>query len=164
MAMKPNQRKIVEESWDYHEVIDYIEKKYNIDVRDYAKSHEHFPNWLKLVGENPPNYPICPNNIYQVNVNGVMTKITKEEYDIRFKEIHDQYKRFKNWCDKNPEPPYLDFWHWYIENHEIHNGCYSNFNLKYYLNNSSTPEWIREITQLIYNEFQKEKMKFWIEW
>ena len=41
----------VEKSYDYHDVIKYIEGKYNIDTRDYKNSHSHFGIWLKEVKE-----------------------------------------------------------------------------------------------------------------
>jgi len=152
--------------YDYHEVIEYIEKKYNIKTRDYANRSNHFPNWLKLVNEPQPNYPICPSNTYKANINGEMVEITKENYDARYAIIHDQYKRYIIWCKNNPEPPYLDFWHWLIEQdfEDIHNGSSSTLNIKYWLDELCEDDWQREILQLIYNEFQEAEMEFWIEW
>lgn len=88
--------------WDYHDVISYIEKKYNIQVRNYEKE------------------------------DGV----------------------------------YKDFWHWYLDGSSIHNGCYSNFDLYSFLYDKTgyTPDWVKEILQLIYKEFDEEEMYFWIEW
>lgn len=163
---KPKKEYRVNPTYDYHEVIDYIEEKYNINTRDYANRHKHFLNWLKLMNEEPPNYPICPGSKYQVNINGEMVDITKEDYDARYKVIHEQYARFNEWCKSNPEPLYLDFWHWLIENdfEDIHNGSHTTLNIRYWLDKLDEDDWQREILQLICSEFKEDDMEFWVEW
>lgn len=96
-------KQIKEPYWDYHDVIDYIEKKYDIETRGYKKKED-----------------------------GV----------------------------------YRDFWHWYIDCSDISNGCYSHFGLYSFLIDSTgyTPDWVKEILQLIYDEFKEDEMLFWIEW
>ncbi len=99
-----------EPHWDFHQVIDYIEKKYEISVRDYAG------------------------------------KFSNKTYD--------------------ETTPYLDFWHWLIDGpfSEINNGSYQYLDLKYELENEDTPDWVKEILQKIYDEFQEDEMEFWVEW
>lgn len=152
--------------YDYNEVVEFIEDKYNIKTRDYSASSNHFPNWLKLMNEKAPVYPISPNYVYQVMIDGEMVKITKEEYDARFDEIHKQFARYMEWCKANPEPPYHDFWHWLTDNdfQDINNGCKATLCVKYWLENLEEDDWKRKILQLIYDEFHEDEMEFWIEW
>ena len=152
--------------YDYNEVIEYIEKKHGINTRDYANSHNHFPTWLKLMNEETPIYPISPNNIYKVKINDDLVKISKEEYDKRFKIIDDQYKRYNKWRETNPKPPYWDFWCWLVNNDflGISNGCNATLNVKYWLDELDEDDWQREILQLIHDEYKKDEMDFWIEW
>lgn len=152
--------------YNYSEIIDYIEEKYHIETRDYAGRHRYFRKWLELMNETPPNYPNKLHSTCKVKKNNQMVEITQEEYNVRYKEIHEQYARFTEWCKNNSEPPYLDFWHWLINNDflDVENGSYATLNVKYWLDNLDESDWQREIIQLIYNEFRENEMEFLIEW
>lgn len=155
-------KKSIKEVYDFNEVMDYLEHKYNFDHRDYKNSHEHFGTWLNLKQEKKPTHPISLNGKMYL----LEKEITKEEWDKIYKEIHEQYARYKNWCVENPEPPYLDFWHW-LTDHDfsnVRNGCIEVLYIKYWLNKLSDSDWQKEILQYIYNEFQEDEMEFWIEW
>jgi len=95
-----------------------------------------------------------------------MIEITKEDYDARFKEIHEQGKRYGEWLKDNPEPPYLDFWHWLLDEEfeNVHNGSHVNLSVKYWLDKLDEDDWQREILQLIYDEFKEDDIEFWVEW
>lgn len=155
--------------YDYHSVIEYIEKKYHIDTRDYASKFGkdgHFEKWLKIVGEEKPNYPNSPNGKYQVRKGNKMVEITKEEYDSRFVVIHEQYKRYQEWVKDNPEPPYLDFWHWLLDYDfcDVHNGSTEVLHVKELLSDDSNPEWVRQILAYIYCEYNEDTMMMIVEW
>jgi len=57
--------------YDYHEVIEYIEDKYNIKTRGYGRDNvSHFDKWRELFGEDSPNCPHFDGDIPVVNING----------------------------------------------------------------------------------------------
>lgn len=51
--------------------------------------------------------------------------------------------------------PYLDFWHWVLDNHEVHNGCEILFS-KEELETIEKP-WVKEIYQRYIDEFADKK-------
>ena len=95
---KPIAKTIQITYYDYNKVIDYIEEKYSIRVRDYAGYLKDLPN----------------------------------------------------------ERPYLDFWHWIVDNYEIHDGCYVTFTWQEHYDDEDTPEWVKEILSLILKEFPED--------
>ena len=67
--------------------------------------------------------------------------------------------------------PYLDYWHWMIDNqfYELHNGSEQYWDIKGILEGESTPDWVREITQLVFDEFKEQLdenggMEVYISW
>jgi hypothetical protein len=46
---------------------------------------------------------------------------------------------------------YRDFWHWIVDDGDIHNGCY--FHLPEDWRDERYPWWVREIMELIVKEF-----------
>jgi hypothetical protein len=73
----------------------------------------------------------------------------QEKY--KYDELNYAGKKF---TDDN-EIPYLNFWHWVIDNYEISNGCFITFN-KEVLENGSFREdqkWAKEIYKLYIDEF-----------
>lgn len=172
---------------DYHEVIDFIETKYEIQTRDYLNKfgeEDHFDMYQRIMNDPMP----FGNNIYPdesgkhlgfknewtIYRNGKRIEATKEEYEADFKLIHEQYERYNKWCDENPEnkpPEYLDYWHWMIEHQwtELHNGSEQYWFLSEILEDEETPAWVKEITQLVYNEFKEHLDEYgglgvYIEW
>jgi hypothetical protein len=96
-----------EPAWDWHDVIAFLEEKYDIDVRDYNK-------------------------------------------------------KFSKGSEQDVE--YLDFWHWVLGMYDVHNGSFIDLSVKYWLEEKSTPLWVKEILQKMYDEFQEEDMNFWVSW
>ena len=85
--------------------------------------------------------------------------------------IHDHYKRYQEWTKQNPEPPYLDYWHWLLDRcfSNIHNGSEAYWNVKEILEDEQTPDWVKDITQKVYDEFKDNLdesgcLKVLIEW
>ncbi len=63
--------------------------------------------------------------------------------------------------------PYLDFWHWVIENYNPHNGCFMTFSyaaLSY--DYAEHPEWVRTIYRNYLDEFANEpgELKMFVQW
>ena len=157
---------------DFHEMIHFVEKKHNLKTRGYrgigqAKAEDHFASYCRITGDTQPNdgrYPDVSgvNGGETVVRNGKRRAATKVEYDADFKLIHEQYARYKVWAETNPEPEYRDYWHWLLAEvfYDVHNPCEAYFPLKEILNDDDgdydAPHWVKEITQLIHDEFLGE--------
>lgn len=163
----PVQRKALLE---YEDIIAFVEKKYDIDTRDYAGKHNgkggesHFQKYERITGDVVSHlfYPDCSgrNGGKTVMRNGKKRPATEEEYRADFDLIHKQYQRYLKWCKKNPEnepPPYLDYWHWIIENQfdSPSEGTEQYWDLKDILEDETTPDWVKDITQKVYDEFKE---------
>lgn len=98
--------------YDYHELIRYIEEKYNYDSRDFDN---------KYGGRK----------------------------------------------DKPKGTRYLDFWHWFSDHGDTHNGCFKYIPFDY-IEDTETPDFVRTILKDIQTEFDPEKqldnLKVWVEW
>lgn len=104
---------IPEPYWDYREVINYIEAKYNIKTDEYT-----------------------PKNGF-----------TSEQ------------------LEKYGQEPYLCFWHWIVDHHNVHNG--SSFTLYYDdIDDENTPDWVQEILKVIFDEFEPDyaEMEMYVSW
>lgn len=168
---------------NFHEIIKFIEEKYKINTRDYLnlfgtkdRSESHFHKYQKITGDVEPfggHYPDCPENTFRIYKDGKMINVSKEEYDADFKLIHEHYQRYLNWCQENPEntpPKYLDYWHWLIDDcfSEVRNGSEQYWTIVDILEGDA-PQWVKDITQLVYNEFKEELDNYggldvWISW
>lgn len=60
--------------------------------------------------------------------------------------------------------PYLDFYHWVIDNYEVNNRCL--FTLWYDPDDEHVPEWVKEILKMIFDEFEPERaeMEMYVSW
>jgi hypothetical protein len=137
---KPTKKVVKKPMLNYNDIIKFIEEKYNILTRDYAclygskiKNKEgHYEKYQRITGD------VAPKD----------NAVSSQEY----------YKRYKEWVKDNPEPPYLDYWHWLLEHcfSDISNGTSAYFNVSEILEDDKTPDWVKEITKLIYDEFNDE--------
>ncbi|MBI1968775.1 hypothetical protein HYS49_02595 [Candidatus Woesearchaeota archaeon] len=127
---------------DYLEMIRFVEEKYGITVRDYAGRFAVFP---KQVEQYNPTAPP------ELRVDG------NTRYD------SEAYQRFERWREENKLPtpdtiPYLDYWHWLLNNHffEVHNGEVVYWHVQEILDTEDAPVWVKEITQRIHDEFKEQ--------
>lgn len=161
---------------EYNRMVDVVEEKYGVDIRDYAgtfgsvKSGDagHFDIYCRVANDPMPFgdgvYPDVSGlnhgfaEKWTVTRDGVFRAATEEEYDADFKLIHEQYERYNKWVVDNPSPPYLDYWHWAIENAfmEVSNGCDREWCMQEIVEDESNPDWVRNITQLFINEYKDE--------
>ena len=84
-------------------------------------------------------------------------------------EVRDYHKTYKDPTGATHE--YLDYWHWITDHSmtEVRNDTYDYWNLKDILDSETAPHWVKEITQLCYDEFEDELDKdggveVWISW
>lgn len=62
---------------------------------------------------------------------------------------------------KRDQKPHLDFWSWIIDRYDIHNGSF--FTLLY---DDDSPDWVREILKMIFDEFETEcaEIEMYVSW
>ena len=153
---------------DFHEMIEFVEQKYGIRTRDYNGLHgpdSHCAKWQREAGDPQPNdghYPDCSGDgetaaeRLTVVRDGKRRKATQGEYDADFKLIHEHFQRYQDWCETNPAPAYLDYWHWLLGDQfsDVHNPCTQTWDLRVILEDDDTPDWVRGITQKVHDEFE----------
>ena len=184
---KPVKTKKFNDMLDYYDIIEYIEDKHKIKTRDFLglfgnnSNESHFAKYQRETGDKMPfgagQYPDSSGkhlgfkNEWTIIRNGERIEATKKQYDADFKLIHEQYKRYTNWLKDNPEPEYLNYWHWLLDNcfSEIHNGSIGYWNITDIIKNKNTPDWVKDITQLVYDDFKDDLdsdgvLEVWIEW
>jgi len=144
---KPQQHAI--KAWDYREIVDYIQNKHGVDLRDYAgkfSGKNSFGSWCDSKGYG------------QIDPDGK----NRGESHIWCREFNQDVAEGK-WI----ESPYLDFWHWIMDVCEIHNGCYFHVPIDYWKNRTipENKKWIAEILKM-FEEFADEKgdVFCWISW
>lgn len=170
---------------DYNKMIETIESKHSVDVRDYAglfsskdNKEGHLKLYERVTGDFMPFGDNCYPDIsgrnkggYTVIRNGKRREATKDEYNEDFKKIHDQYQRYQLWSVENPQPPYLDYWHWLLENslYGVVNGCKRFWDVKEIAEDKTNPAWVIEITNFIIEEFKENisedgTLEIYIDW
>jgi hypothetical protein len=159
---------------DYHDMIDYIEKKYNITVRDYNRTFESSRDFTKETGLNvflcpdisgkyKPEWQSPGYEGWTIIEGGLRSgskkriKATEQEYKEQFQEYYDICSEFKQWKIKNNiSEVYLDYWHWLLDKqfYDVNNGSTEYWNIKGILDDKDTPEWVYTITKYVYDEFK----------
>lgn len=122
----------------YREIIDYIEKKHSIDVRDYNRTIDYRNNWVD--------------------------KRAKElGYDMTLEENREKlWEEYINSREGENEPKQLDFWYWLLDNifsdewdNGVYDGCYKEFNINEFIKKAKdrNDNWVIEILTKIKEEF-----------
>ena len=148
---------------DYHKMMEYIEKTYNIEVRDYAGIEKRKKKYEKDNNVSLYTSPQHYGGNYYVwfkNPDGSNNKRkgTKQEFDEAFEVYRRIGAEFMEWEKQQPVLPRLDYWSWLIDSQfggECRNGTDHYINIDEILEDEETPEWVKEITQLIRDEFEE---------
>ncbi len=134
--MKPALR--ILEYYDYSEVSNYIEKKYNLNLRDYAGSHKYYTMAKYAIFDKYGDESWYTTRPADMNEN---QKLATEEFHglLTF------------------SPKYLDFWHSLVDHFDFENGGIFTLNLSQReLADSSWKDWELEILYLFRAEFGNE--------
>lgn len=131
LMTKPTTKKI--EALDWHECTKFIEGKYKIETRDYARSHRQFGEWVKASGE--------PETTCRQGCSPAEMKAHQE-----------QYARFNAAIASGEiiERPYQDFWHFICDKLNPSRGGF--IELDDWLGEHAEP-WQKEILALYLKEF-----------
>lgn len=116
--------------FDYSECTRFIEAKYKIDTRDFARTHTQFGEWCAAKG----------------------MKVIDSRKDIRGAQL-----QFAEWnkavlSGSVVERPYQDFWHWLIDVADVQRG--GTIELDDEMGDGAEP-WQNEILGLYLKEFGK---------
>lgn len=129
-----------DDAYDYHELFEYLQEKFDIDVNDFAGSCQHFYTWCDSRGygeKDPEGKRRGASNIWFAE----------------YQKAPDGEKK----C-----PPYLDFTHWLADQYEMGNGDYFTIDVSYHLNRK-IPDFVRTILTYLRDEFGDE-IPMHIEW
>lgn len=82
------------------------------------------------------------------------------------KEIREAWNFFKilKYIEKkyNVNSDALEIW--FCDDGDFHNGCYSYLQISEYLSNENVPSEVKNILQLLLDEFEEKEMYIWIAW
>jgi len=129
---------ILEPALDFFEIIKYIEEKYKIRVTDYLghMSNEPFLKTKEKFNDE------------------TWYRASPKDYTPFQKEASVYFNVLKQEFDKLE---YLNYWHWLKDNifDLISNGCIEIWGVTNILEYDDTPMWVKEITQLVHDEFKE---------
>jgi hypothetical protein len=147
--------------WDFHDVMEYLEKLHKKNFRDYAgkyskeadiENKQALDAWLLANGYADKAHVLDKQN------NGVDWPVRSKEMKLRI-EINTKYR------ESNPkERPYQDFWHFLVDRCDIKNGCWIHLP-EDWEDDSSIEDWQKEILKyfqdFLGDDFYK---RMWVEW
>jgi hypothetical protein len=117
--------------FDYGECRDFINKKYHIDIDDYANHFASSNKWCKDRGELPAN---CPPGCSSSQLAKSQAQFARYQSDVA--------------AGKWQEPPFQCFWHFILDACGIGNGS------EFWMDGLDPKEaWQQEILDLFLKEF-----------
>lgn len=147
---------------DYHEMIEFLEEKYNFQSRDYLNSlQKNHQIYLKWIGDNYPGF----SHVMDAP-EGSKKDWPKDSPEMAKRiEINTAYNEYirKN---KDLEVPYLDFWHIHCDS-LTGNGSelYICLDIEEY---QTKDKWCAPILEYIKAEFaeyvEEDCINTWVEW
>ena len=127
---------------DYHDMIEYLQKKYNFQSRGFSgipstmDRDNHFNEW-------------CDKH-------GLGKKDSEGKDRISSKEFYKIYRTAED--GEISKPPYMDFWHYLCDINEIHNGSYIHIPKEVDSSDENRPqENIKMYKSLIEMELREKK-------
>ena len=110
-----------------------------------------------------------------------LIKYIETKYKLKTRDYYGCFSPSREWegpTDKEGNPPYADFWHWFIDCNggNINNGCFAYIpsDLPWgeirddptCYEQGHTPKFVMEIIELLKQEFGAEILteKLWVEW
>lgn len=104
--------------------------------------------------------------VYREVINYIEQKynIKTDEYIPKNGFTSEQLEARSSYDKKHDQKPFLCFWHWVTDHHEIHNG--SHFTLWYDPDDEYVPDWAKEILKMIFDEFEPKhaEMEMYVSW
>lgn len=164
--------------YDYFEMEKHIEKKYKVKLRDYGLTlykrehpeekildifkfntkhrtkweHLHYPRLLEME-KNP-----LPNSRFNEET---LRFYETDEGRLYFKKIREHYEEDPE--GKAKEIPYLDWWHFVLDNVDINNESVKTMSFRDF-KEFAKADWQREIAQLFIDEFGEDNLYLYFSW
>ncbi len=126
---------------DYHEMMEYLENKYNFESREFSgipstmNRDKHFDEW-------------CDKH-------GLDKKDSKGKTRQNSQEFYKMYKVAED--GERLKPPYMDFWHYLCDINDIHNGTYIHIPREVDDSDEITPESTIQMYKWMLSKELKEK-------
>lgn len=136
---------------DYHEMVEAVEKKYGIQIRDFAGKYKwQHEKRLEIMAKYGQDWD-------------VWGKIKPADMVGLEKECHNEYVIAMS--DKNPDnPPYQDFWHFMLDYWPEFNKGKPEYLCWPEVKEYADHEWQKECAQLFINEFGEEEYTVIVDW
>jgi len=130
--------------FEYLDIKNYIENKYNINFNDYLNSEQYKDKWCKENGNisltaTPRHYG---GKYYAwINLKGNNVEVTEEEYKKQWKNYYDIYAKYRKWIETQPNIEKLDYDKYMSSRDfsEIRNGSFCHWFLKEIIEDSNNP-------------------------
>lgn len=148
---------------NYDEMVDIIQDKHDIDIRNYA-----LHNTIKATGLKNPRGTILGECLAYMEFKGFdpQTWIDSQGKDWLHSSELSLMKHADTkagiWVDY-PAIPYQDFWHFILGHLEVNQGAIHTMNFAYF-RDASDQDWQKEIAQLFVDEFGDQSLKVMIDW
>ena len=93
----------------------------------------------------------------------------EDKYDYRERDFAGEFEASphkKRVPRASKKHEYLDFWHWVLKHHEVHNGGMITFSRERLEEGFEMPEWVKEIYGYYLDEFADEggKLRLYTAW
>jgi len=92
---------------------------------------------------------------------GEVQKYIEKKYSCNLRDFAGKFG--DHGCSEDVE--YQDFWHWILDQNDIHNGC--QFHLRFG-DLSTQPSWVQQIASYIIAEFPEvgsdDGLDLWVDW
>jgi hypothetical protein len=143
------------EYFDFDDLQDQIEKKYNCDIRDFTG------RWSKKHGKKDVELDKILDKYPTINFKewGHKQFTLMDETELAFKAEYDALQETR---------PYQDYWHWFIEMNEISRGNIIKVNfqedLEYTINECGEDSWQAKIAKMFVDEFGTETISVLTDW
>jgi hypothetical protein len=93
------------------------------------------------------------------------TQYLEEAHNIKTRDFAGKFAGDK---ENYQDIPYLDFWHWLLKRHDVHNGCYMTLSQEEFdeIEPGENNDWVRTIYGLYLEEFADDtgEAEFWVSW
>jgi len=86
----------------------------------------------------------------------------EKKYKYKERDFANKYPNKKKPYEEDESKPYLDFWHWVVDNYDIHNGCFITFDKNF----QPEEDWQKEIYNHYIEEFGNEngEVELYVSW
>lgn len=126
---------------DFFKMILFVEEKYQIRTSDYADA---VGTGIKIIEQ----------------YNEMMPRELQINRDTDWSYTAEAWKQFAKWREEQQVPaleslPHLNYWHWLLKHpfSDVYNGERRYWSLREILEDEETPDWVKEITQKVSDEF-----------